>query len=497
MDMNKEYKSISHNALIASKEDKINLEFQETLPQYCEDIEQVVRCCSDSVINDYEYMGASMKLYGKSKISIIYITSSKTYARAEFEEPFTKNIDVPGTDSFAFARISECTEFTNFRLINQRKIEVHSSLNVNSSIYENVTHTPLISCSDVILKKESITSLDVIASGITSVDFDEEFVISQNNGSIINIINTSSSVVIEEMRLINDKMLFKCKLELTVLYSDSEGGMEKCAFGVNCSKIIDIMHVSEESKAFAQAKVSSIYVKPVPDADNNMRKLEVAGSLSISYSAANESENELITDAYSIDHTANNQTETMLLNCTPKYISDSKTVNTTVEYNDDDMIEIVNMAINIQNVYIKEAKLMIELMVDVTYYDSQSNIACASIIAEVATTLDDSPCDGMAYANLRSFDYIMKSSNQLDLRLNIEYAACLYSNRSMTYVSETNLEDCEYEESPVLTLYFAFENETIWDIAKKFRTDGSLIMRDNDINSDEIKGRRILLIPGV
>ena len=51
--------------------------------------------------------------------------------------------------------------------------------------------------------------------------------------------------------------------------------------------------------------------------------------------------------------------------------------------------------------------------------------------------------------------------------------------------------------TPQLTLYFAKKNESVWDIAKSFLTDSKLIIDENELTSDIIDTRRVLLVPGM
>ena len=52
-------------------------------------------------------------------------------------------------------------------------------------------------------------------------------------------------------------------------------------------------------------------------------------------------------------------------------------------------------------------------------------------------------------------------------------------------------------ERTQLTLYFAKKNESVWDIAKSFSTDSKLIIDENELTSDIIDTRRVLLVPGM
>ena len=95
-------------------------------------------------------------------------------------------------------------------------------------------------------------------------------------------------------------MLVKCRAELCVVYENTEHNTEKCCFTVHSSKIVDVAGMTEDSHAFAQVKIGSLFVKPVPDENNDLRRLEIAGAFCVSYTAALVSDTQLVTDAYAI-----------------------------------------------------------------------------------------------------------------------------------------------------------------------------------------------------
>ena len=56
-----------------------------------------------------------------------------------------------------------------------------------------------------------------------------------------------------------------------------------------------------------------------------------------------------------------------------------------------------------------------------------------------------------------------------------------YTEAEMQTVTDVELQPCTAGESPVLTLYFAAKDESLWDIAKKFRSRTELIQQENEI----------------
>ena len=50
---------------------------------------------------------------------------------------------------------------------------------------------------------------------------------------------------------------------------------------------------------------------------------------------------------------------------------------------------------------------------------------------------------------------------------------------------------------PVSHRCFAAKDESLWDIAKKFRSRTELIQQENQLTEDVLRQQTILLIPGV
>ncbi len=79
----------------------------------------------------------------------------------------------------------------------------------------------------------------------------------------------------------------------------------------------------------------------------------------------------------------------------------------------------------------------------------------------------------------------------------IEYTAVKFEEKTFNVLSEIKVSDKPMADSPALVVYFAKEQEALWDIAKKFRTSVDLIKSENELKDDVLDTRRILLIPGM
>ena len=100
--------------------------------------------------------------------------------------------------------------------------------------------------------------------------------------------------------------------------------------------------------------------------------------------------------------------------------------------------------------------------------------------------------------NLLNYDFVINNTSKINLRLSIDYTAFLYQEENIEYITDISTDEMlDDSNTPQLTLYFAKKNESVWDIAKSFSTDSKLIIDENELTSDIIDTRRVLLVPGM
>ncbi|MDE6156256.1 MAG: LysM peptidoglycan-binding domain-containing protein, partial [Eubacterium sp.] len=132
------------------------------------------------------------------------------------------------------------------------------------------------------------------------------------------------------------------------------------------------------------------------------------------------------------------------------------------------------------------------------YYDDSSQLCSYEKTAEISFKLSDTECEGEGSASIISFDFVIKSADKISLRLNYTYNAFLYTKQSIDYLTDIEVSGEKSSLNiPELTLYFANESEDVWDIAKNFSTDMSLIMQENNLSSQIIENKMVVLVPGM
>ena len=190
-------------------------------------------------------------------------------------------------------------------------------------------------------------------------------------------------------------------------------------------------------------------------------------------------------------------TDNVSLKSNPIYFYDDKTAELNFDI-EKDIIEILDLKLDIVDCNIDNSKMSISIKLSFLYYDDSSQLSFYEGSSDYVLELNDNEMSGVGSANLFSFDYVIKNANTISLRINFEYSAYLFKQENLNYITDiSSATERENADLPQLTLYFANKNEDVWEIAKKFSTDMSLIMEENDLTSQIIDCQRVLLVPGM
>ena len=292
-------------------------------------------------------------------------------------------------------------------------------------------------------------------------------------------------------------MLVKLRVDASVLYENEEGTVEKSIHSFSVSKIIDVNDSGEEDNAFVKATISSVYVKAKADVSNRLCDIEMVGRITFNYSLFTTIKDEFVVDTYIPNYDTDVITDNVSLKSNPIYFYDDKTAELNFDI-EKDIIEILDLKLDIVDCNIENSKMSISIKLSFLYYDDSSQLSFYEGSSDYVLELNDNEMSGVGSANLFSFDYVIKNANTISLRINFEYSAYLFKPENLNYITDiSSATERENADLPQLTLYFANKNEDVWEIAKKFSTDMSLIMEENDLTSQIIDCQRVLLVPGM
>ncbi len=494
MDIKKEYGSIEPNCRVLCKNIELDSDFQETLPAYLDDIYRVVRCCVRSCITSADISFNEVKIFGKIEICLTYYNENSSLCYADFDEDFTKSLTVDGLSDNAFVCCDIDDKYANFRVINQRRIDIHTSSVIHLDIYDRAKESCISSCENAKLRTENTKLACVYTSNISKIEFDEEFFIPSDSPMIKRIVSTSAFASLTDTRVIKDKTFVKGTVNVSVLYTtdNDEENILKSEHSFNVSKIIDIPEVNDNDIVITRLSVGSIFVKAKVTSGDKMNGINVYGEVISNIAVIRESELSVVCDGYVLNRKTDCSYGEISAACDGKLFSENKQFSIQFDINSD-IREIKDLSLNITAPVMKGGKLVSAVNMNGVCLTDGGELCSVSFSKEIE--LDTYGYENaVASIGITSFDYSISGNDKLDLRLNALINAYFYNEKKIRLLSDINASD-EVISYPSLTVYFGKADENVWDIAKSFSSDSEAIMKENALSGDVLNGSKVLIIP--
>ena len=127
---------------------------------------------------------------------------------------------------------------------------------------------------------------------------------------------------------------------------------------------------------------------------------------------------------------------------------------------------------------------------ELTYIERSIEIENTEPLSDAFTS-----CDNVT-SMIKSVSYRLADNNNMELRAELLVLTKLTKTENIQAVmSVTDCGETENKDDCALTLYFADEGESVWDIAKRYRTDKKALCIENNLTQKELTDKMLLLIP--
>lgn len=493
MELEKEYSCLEKNELVFCKAINVDKNYQETPEAYLDDIFKVVKCTAHSYVTSCDIKDSTVYIIGKTEICLTYYNEQNELLYTDFVEDFNESIAIDSVSEYAFGIVTVCNKYCNFRIINQRRIDIHTSFALNVSVYDKKSCPCVCKCEKSKLKKSEEKIAYVENAVISKIDVEELFALPANSNGINRVVSFELSATSTDIKTIKDKALIRANVSLSVLYTNNENKIDKANFTFEASKIVEISGVDEKCSCIAKISKGSLYVKAKSSTDDNGGKIELYGDLSLAVIVVKEECRKIISDGYIIGKKTKNSYSSFDCLTNGKCVSDSKNAKLSLDLSSL-ITKIYDLSVVVSSCTQKNNKLCVDFEICILAESAEKGIEYITQTKTVEIKTENSEIASSAFVS--SFDYTIV--NDKNISVNIMYSYCGYMGKQKKINALSEIECTDDSVSvPALTLYFAKQNEKLWDIAKKFSSDIELIKKENNITCESLDSNKVIIIPGL
>ena len=480
-----------------------------SLPDYCPDIERILKCRLCPAVSSTAVVGERLDVDGASVVSVWYLDSRKQSIRlCEHTVPFSCSFELKEAAADAVPSVRIKTDYINCRAVSPRKLDIHGAFTVSAAVYSSGSeqYCTGIDAPDVRQRCRSIVISTLQGCTRQQFSLTEVLDIGKGKPAPEAILRSELSFTRGECRAIEDKLMLRGEAQLRVLYvTDIEtGARDAMSFSVPVNQVIDVQGIDESTINDISVEIMSCDVGLRSEYDENSTLLTLDARLCALVFAYRDIELDVLDDAYSVEHelelTKSSTQLQRFVGCEDITVSvrdEMKTgennITRVVDLWCDNVSSISSCSGGVLNIRGKMNLCLFAL-------DSDGVPFCVDKAADFSATVE-CPDDGMNYnakteINVPSPSFRITGDNSIAIKADVHISASIYGSGAMRCVTSAIADERQRERdnAAALTIYYADEGESLWEIARRYCTSVDAIREENALSCDTAEGG-MLLIP--
>ncbi len=495
------------NTYDSTSEQSIDTDF--TLPDYYPEITKILKVISDVNILSSQCNETGISVGGQVVLTLLYAGGDGKPNSFTHIFPFAKTVETKDASS-GTVNVVPRVGYLNTKAMGPRKVEIHGSMSLAISVNraESISALSSTDCEGVYTKKvnKSVCEpIDIITKGVF---IDDDIQISQTKPTVGKILRSSATSTVSECKTVSGKVVVKGDVDIDILYCPADNGKplllsERRGF----SQILDCETDADSLKFEAYSSVDSLELHPKTSLDGEIRNIAFEAKIGLEVIPYIISEKTFVCDAFSGKYIADIFKKNICCEGIADSINDSFVCKKSLDFGGGSVSEIYDVWCNVS--------------ADHTSYDGNDILSKGQVIVNILGVNSDSepifferPIDyEYRYGLLTSGDSFrckpeiklatvnstLTGEGRIEVEAELKIKGTVYKIETASAVIDIKLDkDNTYpkDNETAVVLYFP-ENESVWEIAEKYKTSPEKICDVNQLDSVDEAVSKILLIPNV
>lgn len=486
-----EKESVCINKKVGQKKEEIIVEGDVIVNDIKPDVLSIISTSGIPCVYKKEVMDGKVRLDGSINTYIIYLADSEDSAVRSLNTviDFTGMIDIENCMSYMLANEKVNIKKIETRILNGRKINVKVVLEMELEIYSNeniqiVSNINNLEDIQMLNNRKTVNSL--IGEGNTKV-YAKDTISIDAVDDLAEIMKASIKIVDRDMKLSYNKVLAKAESEISIMYLTEDNRIKNISARIPIMGFIDIENISDNNICDINYKIKNFIVKP-----NNVdaHSIYVEAEIEITCFAYETRNINLIEDLYSIEadlRFTQNKIVTMQDKTNMKDICNINEQFAISEIGDNQLYNVQTIPI-IQNTIVRNGKIIYEgeLNLEVLFaisngMDSRNIQIPFNFQINCDSVTENSNIDTIV--DIKREEFVVNGGN-ISTNIELEFNVSISKNEKINIIDEISREESSENNIYSMVIYFVKPGDTLWKIAKKFRSTIEDIARVNNIEDE-------------
>lgn len=508
MDYTAERSPLSAMELIYDGCQEQSVDLDLTLPDYCPDIQRILKCQVYPRILDRSLAGDHLEISGTYQVKVFYLDADGGGVRCcESSAPFSASIPLKQHAEKgrvkAFARV----EYINCRAASSRRLDVHGSFSICAKVFvcADCDAVSSLSGEDVEQRFLDVPYSRMSAFAVQLFQVEEVLELPGSKPEAETLLYSCAVPDLQDYKVIQNKLLIKGELNLHLLYLSAEGNsMETMEYAIPFSQMLDCEGITEEAQSDVRLSVVGTDVQIKNDYSGGKVFFDASVRLCADVTAYETKQTTVVSDAYSRRYEMALEVRQHMVEELTELFSDSLPTRAvfTMEQGISKVLDVWSESCVVSSAGQEEGNLILNGKYSICmlaigtdgapfYFERTPEFQYKRPLTEKETVR----CDPDAC--LTGISYRL-SANELEVKAEIALRGSVFTQKSFRMVEAAHADETkprEQDQNASLVLYYAEAGESLWDIARLYCTSMQAIQEENHLDCEKIEGKGMILIP--
>lgn len=494
------------NQVIGQKIDTAILEEDFVVPDIKPDILNTIRTNGTVCIYKKEVMDGKVRIDGCINVYIIYLADDESSCVRSLNTTldFSQTIDFDAVKVGMILESKVLLKSVECRVLNGRKVNVKAIMDLDLKIVSNEELEfvkEIEDIKDVQLLDKTLTLNSLLGSGITKV-YAKDTIVIDSLDNLTEIMKVDLRIMNQETKISYNKVLVKADACVKIVYLTEDNRICTVSQLIPVMGFIDMPDITDENLCDVRYEIKNLLVKP-----NNMEEhsIYIEAELEINCNVYQTKELNIIQDLYSPSVDLIYKQKQIRAIAQKKMIKDvcsirekqfiSEIGNHKI-YDVDINVAIINQTI-LKDRIVFEGEMTLNFLFDA---DNTSRIETKNMVLPFNFNMD---CAGVMPTSeietnieVTLQDFTIMPDESIDIKVDLEFLVNLSNNQNLQVIEEINTDETRENQKFSLIIYFVKPGDTLWNIAKRFRSTVNHIAKMNGIEDEnKINVGQQLFIP--
>ena len=486
--------SLCVNQIIGKAKENIAAEGDVIIPDIKPDILSTINTNGTVCIYKKEVLDGKIRIDGGVQVYIMYLADDENGNVRGINTviDFTKVIDMENVNSGM--NMESNINLTNIecKILNGRKVNIKANIEVDINIYsnENIEFIKDVENSEDIQVLNTSASMDsLLGTGMTKV-YAKDTMTFPESDNLAEVMKLNIEITNRETKTSYNKVLAKSDMQVNVLYLTDDNRINEIKWQIPVMGFIDMQNISDDNMCNVNYEIKNILLKPNSTEEHSIY-IEV--EMEITCSVFEKKELNIIQDLYSPTENLNITQKNITVMHNKQNISNMCSIKEKMNIPELLNSKICNTEVTPriikQNIY--NDKIIYDGEVQVKFMFISPNNNRLDIKIQTIPFSNSFDCPGVTQnsnlntnVDVRTSDFNMMGDGSLEANVELNINSDVSKMMEVKVIDNVDVSEEGNDNIYSIVVYFVKPGDTLWNIAKRFKSTIGAIASVNGIEDE-------------